>query len=204
MMRIRATIILVSIGMALPSVSPAAATPLLIGDAAFAKEGGITSTPVGAAQFCGSHAGECGPDVPAAAHIELTEGLWAQMTSVNDEVNTRIAPETDQDLYGRDEYWTYPTTAGDCEDYALEKRRELLDRGFPASALLIAVVRRPDGDGHAVLMARTDRGDLILDNLVGTIVTWNRTPYQYVKRQSEFDAGRWVTIEDQRTLVAGS
>lgn len=181
---------------------PAGASALLIDNPAFATEGGVTTTPVGAYQFCSSHRSECGRDTPAAAHIDLTEALWSRMVAVNDDVNTTVAPESDQDLYGREEFWAYPTTAGDCEDYVLAKRRALIADGLPASALLIAAVRRADGEGHAVLMVRTDRGDLVLDNLTGSIVTWDRTPYQYLKRQSEFDAGLWVSIEDSRTLTA--
>lgn len=185
------------------STMPVRASALLIGNPAFAAEGDTTTTPVGAYQFCASHRGECGPDTPAAAHIDLTEALWSQMIAVNDTINSTVAPETDQDLYGREEVWAYPTTAGDCEDYVLAKRRALIAGDMPASALLIAVVRRTDGEGHAVLMVRTDRGDLVLDNLTGSIVTWDHTPYQYIKRQSELNAGLWVSIKDSRTLVAG-
>lgn len=202
MTRIRLLVAFITLAGAL-AASPVSASALLVDNPAFAREGGLTTTPFGAYQFCRSHRSECGPDLPAAAHIDLTEALWSQLIAVNDDVNSKIAPESDEQLYGQQEYWTYPTTAGDCEDYVLAKRRALIGDGMPASALLIAVVRRVDGEGHAVLMVRTDRGDLVLDNLTATILTWDRTPYQYLKRQSEVDAGRWVTINDQGALVAG-
>ena len=31
----------------------------------------------------------------------------------------------DIDIYGKDEVWAYPDGVGDCEDYVLEKRRDL-------------------------------------------------------------------------------
>jgi predicted transglutaminase-like cysteine proteinase len=87
---------------------------------------------------------------------------------------------------------------GDCEDYVLLKRKLLAQAGWPLSALLITVVRKADGEGHAVLTVRTDRGDLILDNLAADIKVWNETPYLFVKRQSEQNTGRWVSIDDAR------
>ena len=88
------------------------------------------------------------------------------------------------EIYGQTEYWTIPTTRGDCEDYALLKRKRLMARGWPASALLMTVVRDEKGEGHAVLTARTVQGDFILDNKVDEVKVWNRTRYEYVMRQS--------------------
>ena len=65
----------------------------------------------------------------------------------------------------------------------------------------MTVVRERNGDGHAVLMVRTDRGDLILDNQDGRVLVWNETPYEYIKRQSQADAGKWVGLNDDRATV---
>ena len=65
----------------------------------------------------------------------------------------------------------------------------------------MAVVREANGNGHAVLMVRTDRGDLVLDNQDGMIMVWTETPYQFVKRQSQDNAGQWVLIDDAPTVV---
>ncbi len=109
--------------------------------------------------------------------------------AVNARVNRTIKPETDEELYHRPEFWAYPTTAGDCEDLVLEKRRELIGKGWPVGALLITVVRQRNGEGHAVLTVLTDRGDVILDNLQQRIRLWSDTDYAYVKRQSSNNAG---------------
>ena len=94
-----------------------------------------------------------------------------------------------------------PDRKGDCEDFVLLKRRDLIDKGWPVGALLITVVRQQNGDGHAVLTVLTDRGDLVLDNLEPRVKLWSQTDYQYVKRQSEFDTGKWVAIDDARTTI---
>ena len=54
-------------------------------------------------------------------------------------------------------------------------------------------------------MVRTDRGDLVLDNQDGTVLVWNDTPYEFIKRQSQADAGKWVGIDDDRaTIIAAA
>ena len=165
---------------------------------AFATIAGSTSIPVGHAEFCNSHTGECGPNVRIVDTVELTETRWGELLDVNAAVNTAVIPVTDEDLYQVAEFWTFPRGYGDCEDFVLAKRRELMARGWPASTLLISVVIEANGDGHAVLMVRTDRGDLVLDNQDGYIRLWNETPYHFIKRQSQANTGQWVDIVDTR------
>ncbi len=127
-----------------------------------------------------------------------------QLLTVNANWNFAIQPVTDEDLYRTAEFWTYPNGYGDCEDYALAKRRDLINAGWPASALLMAVVKQPNGEGHAVLLVRTDRGDLVLDNQVGSVDLWSNTPYKFLKRQSQADAGQWVDMIDTRDIVTAT
>ena len=138
--------------------------------------------------------GECTRSV-AVGPVMLTEALWSQLVAVNAAVNGGIAPATDLEMYGREEVWSFPVSRGDCEDYVLLKRRLLIESGWPPASVLITVVRKPDGAGHAVLTVRTDRGDFILDNLSGEIALWSAVPYTFLKRQSESNAGRWVAID---------
>src|SRR5262249_10729856 len=81
------------------------------------------------------------------------------------------------------------------EDYALLKRKRLIARGWPPSALLMTVVRDEKGEGHAVLTARTVQGDFILDNKVDEVKTWNRTRYEYVMRQSYLNTMIWMSLD---------
>lgn len=163
---------------------------------------GKTSIPVGARDFCNTWPDECLPVDAPQGPIALTDGLWADLVAVNDAWNRDIVPITDLDYYQTSELWTYPDGYGDCEDYVLAKRRDLVARGWPPSALLIALVRQQSGNAHAVLVAVTDGGDLVLDNLVANIIDWDRTDYKFVKVQSPATLGEWVDVQDDRVLWA--
>lgn len=176
-------------------------------NAAFVQVASVnTSIPVGHLDFCRSRPGECQANANVQDAVTLTDANWQQLVAVNAHFNQTIIPVTDQELYQVEEFWTYPTSGyGDCEDFALAKRQALLEAGWPASTLLIAVVRQSDGSGHAVLMVRTDRGDLVLDNQESAILLWNETPYQYLKRQSQAHSGQWVDmLDDRMTIVAAN
>lgn len=166
--------------------------------------GGITSQPIGHYEFCQRLPDECNQRFASTPPPKVTEYGWEMIQQVNASVNHRIEARTDMEVYGREEYWAYPTTAGDCEDYALEKRKELKEKGFSLADLLITVVRKPDGEGHAILTVRTSEGDYVLDNLTDQVKIWTDTDYTYLKRQASFNTGRWVSIEDGRELVVGS
>ena len=166
--------------------------------------GGVTSQPIGHYEFCRRNLVECSIRLSSSPAPELSAQGWAAIEEVNRSVNKRIAPRTDKQIFGQEEVWTYPTTEGDCEDYALLKRRELARRGFSLSDLLITVVRKPDGEGHAILTVRTAQGDFVLDNLEADVRAWNETSYLYVKRQSSSDTGRWVSIESGKDVPVGS
>ncbi|TLP45714.1 transglutaminase [Cohaesibacter sp. CAU 1516] len=159
---------------------------------------GNTSAPIGHIKFCRRNPSECDVRFETDRAVKLTQTNWSQLISINGDVNRTIRPITDQDQYRTEEFWTYPTTAGDCEDYALLKRRILINARWPETALLITVVRESDGSGHAVLTVRTDRGDLILDNQDPRILPWSKTPYRFIKRQAALQPGSWTAIHDPR------
>ena len=165
--------------------------------------GGTTSQPIGHYDFCQRYRSECGSNVDLMP-VKMTDANWATVNQVNLQVNTTIIPATDMEVYGKEEYWAYPTTAGDCEDFALLKRRILIQRGFSPSNLLMTVVRKPDGEGHAILTLRTAQGDYELDNLTDEVKVWYQTPYSFIKRQASYNAGRWVTIENGRDVLVGA
>ncbi|WP_431321095.1 transglutaminase-like cysteine peptidase [Rhizobium sp. YTU87027] len=165
--------------------------------------GAATSQPIGHYDFCQIHRDECGPNHNTSP-AEMSDAKWGMVRSVNTMVNNSITPMTDKEIYGKDEVWAYPTTAGDCEDFALLKRRILIQRGISPANLLLTVVRKPDGEGHAVLTLRTSNGDFVLDNLASNVKPWFDTPYSFIKRQSSANAGRWVTIENGRDVLVGA
>ncbi|MFK3689651.1 transglutaminase-like cysteine peptidase [Agrobacterium tumefaciens] len=166
--------------------------------------GGITSQPIGHYEFCQKYADECNIRSKVTPPPRVTDYGWNVIREVNTTVNTTIVAMTDMEIYGKDEVWEYPTTAGDCEDFVLLKRKKLVERGFSVADLLITVVRKPDGEGHAVLTLRTTDGDYILDNLTNDVKLWTDTNYTYLKRQASFNTGRWVSIEDGRDVLVGA
>lgn len=168
------------------------------------KTGGVTSQPIGHYEFCQTHKSECRAGSQNRAPAKVTEFGWSTVRQINAGVNRDITPMTDKELHGKDEYWSYPDGAGDCEDFVLLKRRKLMEKGFLAGDLLITVVRKPDGEGHAVLTLRTTEGDFILDNLNNEVKLWTTTPYRYLKRQASFHAGRWVSIENGDAVMVSS
>lgn len=156
---------------------------------------GATSAPIGHELFCRAAPGECrGGGLTPVRHDATEAAQMAELRRVNSEVNRAIQPATDIELYGLIEYWTYPKARGDCEDYVLLKRRRLIDLGWPAARLLITVVRDENSEGHAVLVARTARGDLVLDNKTSDIREWRHTPYIYIKQQSAGDPRLWLSL----------
>ena len=163
------------------------------------KLAGYTSQPIGHHNFCKDFPADCKIKANTTTAPELTRERWADLVEVNSYSNSTIAPVTDLEGFGIEEHWTYPTSFGDCEDYVLMKRHMLMQRGWPASSLLITVVLQPNGEGHAVLTVRTDRADYVLDNLSGKIKQWNETEYTYLKRQSMKHSGHWTKIIDQKS-----
>lgn len=173
--------------------------------ARFMEMGGTTKAPVGHVQFCKENKSACRGSIAQPVVVKLTRDRWDELLRLNDTVNRSIRPVTDEKLFGKIEYWTYPRNgAGDCEEYVLEKQRRLIRAGWPRSALLITVAKDVKNEGHAVLTVRTDQGDLILDNQIEAVLPWYSTPYRYVKRQSTRAPGKWTGISDTRITTVGS
>ncbi len=175
--------------------------------AAYAASGEDSSAPIGWHMFCREPEGRADCSVPSlkAAVADLDERRWRELLAINNRVNRDIEPMTDMDHWGVPEKWSYPTDGkGDCEDYVLEKRKRLIAAGFPRQSLLITVVRDKKGDGHAVLMVRTDRGDFILDNQEPKVLLWTETGYKFIKRQSLENPNRWVSLGNVDTMVMTS
>jgi predicted transglutaminase-like cysteine proteinase len=148
----------------------------------------------GWASFCQAHARDCVVDVSEQESIRLTAQAWKTLVTVNRQVNGMLEPMTDAEHWGVSDRWDMPDDgAGDCEDYQLLKRRLLVEQGFPARALRMTVVIDKTGEGHAVLMVRTDRGDFILDNKQNSVLPWHQTGYTFVKREGSYGSA-WVSL----------
>ncbi len=172
----------------------AGSRPTLPEDGLGVETGGEVRPVAAWTAMCARMPEECAVDTREPAVIPLNTALWRTLTSVNRRVNGRIKPITDQAHWGVVDRWDYPDDGfGDCEDYQLLKRRMLVERGLPKRALRMTVVIDEIGEGHAVLMVRTDRGDFILDYKTNAVLSWRRTGYAYIKREGQ-DGERWVSL----------
>lgn len=186
-----------SIGYNANAQETAALTPpeQIINPSPYMRTYGSVQGPYGLDAFCTANPHECAFGSVSAARFNASPSRLSELDQINRQVNRTIAPVSDLDHYGVADYWTLPKDGkGDCEDYALLKRHKLVALGWPANALLMTVVRDENGDGHAVLTARTAQGDFILDNKVDEIRLWTQTPYQYLMRQSSSDARVWLDL----------
>ena len=152
---------------------------------------GPTLTPYG----CNRYEAECPTNILPAEDLELTSTNWSAIRRVNLIVNATIKPRSDMDHWNVLDRWDLPTDGyGDCEDYVLLKRKLLLAQGLPRQALLVTIVKDENGEGHAILTVKTDRGDFILDNMSDEVKPWAVLPYRFVKRQSQSDPNVWEQL----------
>ena len=170
---------------------------------AFIAVGAVTTPPIGWAEFCIEYAPECDTRPSLSRDVALSTRTWSELKRINVAVNTSIKPMTDMDHWGVVERWNYPDDGyGDCEDYALQKRKLLMAVGWPREALLMTVVRDQNGNGHAILTVKTDRGEYVLDNQTNDVLLWADTGYRFVKRQSQSDPNVWVSLGEPRAAPA--
>jgi predicted transglutaminase-like cysteine proteinase len=149
--------------------------------------------PKGWVEFCAHYASECEGEARIPRGIILTPEISQTINDVNQFVNAQIRPIPNMEH--RD--WHFAEDGqGDCKDYVLVKRQKLIEAGLPRESLLITIVRTPQSHLHAVLIAHTDRGDFVLDNLSPWVAIWSKTNYEFIKRQSQLDPNAWVYIGD--------
>jgi predicted transglutaminase-like cysteine proteinase len=153
-----------------------------------------TLAPFQHVRFCLRYPSECITNSTEPENIEWNDGAAGLLKAVNASVNASIAPQVK--LYGADlrDGWTIAPLRGDCNDYAVTKRHELLLSGLPARALRLSAVRTTAGIGHLVLVVATTKGDYVLDNLTDAIRLWKETDYQWLKIQSSADSRFWNGI----------
>lgn len=163
--------------------------------------------PYGFVRFCETHPVECRPGEFNEARFNASGARFVELDEVNRRINKIVEAASDLEIYGETERWTIPTTKGDCEDYALLKRKILIGMGWPISSLLMTVVRDEKGEGHAILTVRTAQGDYVLDNKNDDVRPWNKVPYAYVMRQSYINPRIWVSLDPKEAtspaLLAG-
>jgi predicted transglutaminase-like cysteine proteinase len=151
--------------------------------------------PVAHTVFCTKYPRECSKSEAALWYFTVDpEILYRQLDAVNREVNAAIqpAPATADKLHG----WALFPQKGNCNDYVVSKRHELLKRGWPSSALQLAEIIIPKtGEHHMVLVANARGNSFILDNLkFNPVPLTDSTGYRWVRIESSQDPGYWISM----------
>ena len=154
-----------------------------------------TLAPFQHVRFCLRYPSDCKPDPTENKRIDLNEQNLELLKRVNHSVNVYINPRPKS--YGPylGEGWTIGPEMGDCNDYAVTKRHQLLESGLPSKALRLSVVKTASGVGHLILVVATTKGDIVLDDLTEVIRPWQSTDYHWLKIQSATDSKFWYEIK---------
>ena len=152
--------------------------------------------PVAFLRFCARYSDDCKFRSTTSDHsfVSLTKDRFTELTNVNREVNRSIKPQ--ENLAGvLGEEWLVAPRYGDCNDFAVTKRHELLERGWPSHALLLTEVVVASGEHHLILVVRTREDDLVLDNLSTDIRPVSQIGYRWVRAQQAENPKFWSAID---------
>lgn len=159
-------------------------------NAAFLQQGRETVAPFAHVRFCLASPAEC-RDGSGESTVELSAAKLNLLKSVNRRVNAAIVPE----MPDGPETWVINPERGNCHDYAVTKRHELVRAGWPSASLRLAVAYTRSGIGHLVVIVRTTEGDLVLDNLTDRIVAWNKSGLRFVSVEASDKPRVWYAIQ---------
>jgi predicted transglutaminase-like cysteine proteinase len=152
--------------------------------------------PIGHSRFCVHYPQDCrvqGIDF-RKRNIAMTSKRWDELNSVATAENDTVAK------------WAISPSMGDCKDYAITKRHELLARGWPSRSLLLSDVVLPSGEHHLLLVVRVKDGNFVLDNLsndirvVATAMTFGR--YRWTRIQSPLNPMLWMRVQNPTRMRA--
>lgn len=104
--------------------------------------------------------------------------------SINFDINRNTWYKSDIELYGAVEFWEIANGEGDCEDYALAKRKILRELGY-IDDVHMAICLTEYNEVHAVLIVNTDDGEYVLDNC-----------HKFPMKKSDLPFYRWKSIEN--------
>jgi len=167
-------------------------------------EASPTLAPFQHVRFCLRYPSDCKSDPTENERIELNAKTWELLKRVNHGVNMSIIPIPKSYGPNLGDGWTIAPEMGDCNDYAVTKRHELLENGLPSRALRLSVVKTASGIGHLVLVVVTTKGDLVMDDLIEVIRPWQSTDYHWLKIQSATNSKFWYGIKWPAVGPSGS
>ena len=105
--------------------------------------------------------------------------LWGRL--LNFEADRVLAPEENRSIVRT------PLVIAMWEPFA-----EAL--GWPQRSLFLSEVVTSWGEHHLVLVVRTDKGDLVLDNLAGSVRPLQQARYRLVRAQKPGNPKAWFEI----------
>jgi predicted transglutaminase-like cysteine proteinase len=150
------------------------------------------SAPSGANGLCAKYPWSC---AKSGRQTVIDAQAMDIVQQVNAHANKTVRPISDQSQYATAERWSLPTKrGGDCEDYALLKKQQLIKAGFAPEQLLVATVLDRNRQSHAVLVLRTGKQDLVLDNMTSRIKSWKDTGYTFMRLQDPRNPSQWVAV----------
>jgi predicted transglutaminase-like cysteine proteinase len=158
-------------------------------------EASPTLAPFQHVRFCLRYPSDCKSNPTENESIDLDAQTTELLKRVNHSVNMSIIPTPKSYGPNLGDGWTIAPDMGDCNDYAVTKRHELLENGLPSKALRLSVVKTASGIGHLVLVVVTTKGDIVMDNLTEVIRPWQSTDYHWLKIQSATDSKFWYEIK---------
>lgn len=145
------------------------------------KTGKRAAAPLGYQLYCLKNKEQCRGG--GASQVKHSDNLLSKLQRVNSSVNRSMRFKSDKtDTWGK---------GADCEDFALAKRKLLIREGVSPGALRMAVVRNSKGEGHAVLIVKTDRGEMVLDNARAKILPRHATGYRFLAVATS-NPGKWT------------
>ncbi len=144
-------------------------------------------------EFCLKNPEAC--ELTGPSIIDWSPELHELLRKTNARVNGSVQFVPDKENSGLEEVWDFPHQArGDCEDFMLEKRRQLVVAGLPSASMTCAIAfHRVKLFPHAILMVETTAGTFVLDNLYEDVLCWDALPYFYTRR--ERPDGRWTRFQ---------
>ena len=157
-------------------------------------EAAPTLAPFQHVRFCLRYPADCKANPTENERIDLSAETSELLKRVNHSVNISIIPTPKSYGPNLGDGWTIAPEMGDCNDYAVTKRHELLENGLPSKALRLAVVKTASGIGHLVLVVVTTKGDIVMDDLTEEIRPWQSTDYHWLNIQSASDPKFWYKI----------
>jgi predicted transglutaminase-like cysteine proteinase len=154
-----------------------------------------TLAPFQHVRFCLRYPSDCKSAPTEDKRIDLNTETRELLKRVNRSVNASIFPISKS--YGSNlaDAWTIAPEVGDCNDYAVTKRHQLLENGLPSAALRLSVVKTASGIGHLVLVVVTTKGDIVMDEVTDVILPWQSTNYRWLTIQSATDPKLWYEIK---------